>query len=119
MSSSRETILAERLRRQGLLEPVKTYEEYLTLFALIGPVSPPFFSYPGSPPSITHRATFYDMELAGRFRERRELVKGRFLNKTLGYVLEDDLELYANAFRRPPSSCSTRPTRWFARTRRN
>jgi len=101
MAISRDTILSERLRRQGLLEPVKTYEEYLALFALIGPVSPPYFAYPGSPPNITHRADFDDMELAGRFRERRELVKGRFLNKTLGYVLEGDLELYANAFRRP------------------
>ncbi|MHB0935361.1 MAG: DNA glycosylase AlkZ-like family protein [Armatimonadota bacterium] len=101
MAITRETILAERLRRQRLLQPVKTYEEYLALFALIGPVSPTFFSCPGNPPSITHRADFDDMELAGRFRERRELVKGRFLNKTIGYVLEGDLALYANAFRRP------------------
>jgi len=101
MDITRDSILAERLRRQGLLQPVTTYEEYTALFALIGPVSPVYFSCPGSPPSITHRAAFDDMELAGRFRERRELVKGRFLNKTLGYVLEGDLELYANAFRRP------------------
>jgi hypothetical protein len=84
-----------------LSEPVQTDEDYLALFALLQPVSPPYFSYPGSPPSMTHRAVFDDMELAGRFRERRELVKGRFLNKTIGYVLEGDLELYANAFRRP------------------
>jgi len=101
MAISRDTILAERLRRQGLLAPVQTYQEYLALFALIGPVSPTYFSCPGNPPSMTHRADFDDMELAGRFRERRELVKGRFLNKTIGYVLEGDLELYANAFRRP------------------
>ena len=101
MDITRDTILAERLRRQGLLRPVRTHEEYTALFALIGPVSPTFFSCPGNPPSITHRADFDDMALAGRFRERRELVKGRFLNKTIGYVLEGDLALYANAFRRP------------------
>ncbi|MHB9108689.1 MAG: DNA glycosylase AlkZ-like family protein [Armatimonadota bacterium] len=101
MAISKETIQDERLRRQGLLQPVRTHEAYTSLFALIGPVSPTFFSCPGSPPSITHRADFDDMELAGRFRERRELVKGRFLNKTIGYVLEADLALYANAFRRP------------------
>ena len=99
--TTRAAILAERLRRQRLLNPVQTHEEYLALFALLQPVSPPFFSYPGSPPNMTHRATFDDMELAGRFRERRELVKGRFLNKTIGYVRDTDLELYANAFCRP------------------
>ncbi|MHB9130226.1 MAG: DNA glycosylase AlkZ-like family protein [Armatimonadota bacterium] len=98
---NRDTILAERLRRQRLLKLVETRDDYLTLFALLQPVSPPYFSYPGSPPSMTHRTTFADMDLAGQFRERRELVKGRFLNKTIGYVLEGDLELYTNAFRRP------------------
>lgn len=104
MTITRNTILAERLRRQGLAQPASTYEEYHALFARLQPVSPPFFSYPGSPPSLTHRTTFDDMELAGRWRARRELVKGRFLNKTIGYVLEGDLGLYANAFRRPLAS---------------
>jgi len=98
---SRETILAERLRRQHLLDLIQSRDDYLALFASLQPVSPPYFSCPGSPPSMTHRTTFDNMELAGHFRERRELVKGRFLNKTIGYVLEGDLELYANAFRRP------------------
>ena len=101
MSANKATVLATRLRRQHLLEPVQTPEDYLELFAQLQPVSPPYFSYPGSPPSMTHRTDFDEMEVAGRFRERRELVKGRFLNKTIGYVLDGDLECYANAFRRP------------------
>ncbi|HUT75519.1 MAG TPA: crosslink repair DNA glycosylase YcaQ family protein [Armatimonadota bacterium] len=106
MSLSKEVIFAERLRRQRLLKPVKTRADYLALFSLLQPVSPPYFSYPGSPPSMTHRAVS-DMELAERFRERRGLVKGRFLNKTIGYVLADDLELYANAFCRPLGKMTT------------
>lgn len=99
MAINKATVLAERLRRQRLLEPVKTHEEYLALFSLLQPVSPPYFSYPGSPPSMTHRVAF--AEPASHYRERRELVKGRFLQKTIGYVLEGSLEQYANAFLRP------------------
>ena len=101
---SKETFFTERLRRQHLLEPVQTPEQYLALFSLLQPVAPPHFSYPGSPPSMTHRTAFDDMALAGSYRERRELIKGRFLQKTIGYVLERDLALYANAFRRPLES---------------
>ncbi|HEY3417889.1 MAG TPA: crosslink repair DNA glycosylase YcaQ family protein [Armatimonadota bacterium] len=101
MAISKAAVFNERLRRQGLLPPAKGREDYLALFARLQPVSPPYFSCPGSPPSLRHRTTFDDMELAGRFRERRELVKGRFLNKTIGYVLDSDLALYANAFQRP------------------
>jgi len=103
---SKDMICAERLRRQRLLEPVRTREEYLALFSQLQPISPLYFSYPGSPPSLVHRTVGDDQELAGYFRERRELVKGRFLDKTIGYVLEADLELYANAFRRPLATMS-------------
>ena len=106
MTMDLQTILAERLRRQRLLEPVETNADYLALFALLQPVSPPYFSYPGSPPHLTHRTALDDMALAGALRERRELVKGRFLNKTIGYVLEGELERYGNAFQRPLTGMS-------------
>jgi hypothetical protein len=101
MALSREAVLAERLRRQGLLKPVETPEEYAALFKALQPVSPPYFSYPGSPPSLVHRAAFDDQALAADWRQERKIVKGRFLGGTIGYVFSEDLGLYANAFQRP------------------
>lgn len=101
MTIDRETVLAERLRRQGLAEPVGTSEEYAALFRLLQPVSPAYFSYPGSPPTLVHRTSFDDQRLTADWRHERKIVKGRFLGGTIGYVFSEDLGLYANAFQRP------------------
>ena len=101
MALSREAVFAERLRRQGLLKPVETPEEYAALFKQLQPVSPVYFSMPGSPPSLVHRAVFDDQAITADWREKREIVKGRFLGGTIGYVFSEDLSLYANAFQRP------------------
>lgn len=101
MPLCKSAILAERLRRQGLLTPAATDDDYRALFARLQPVSPVYFTCPGSPPSLTHRAAVNDHVLTSRWRERRELVKGRFLNGTIGYIFDGDFALYANAFRKP------------------
>ena len=101
MSNAKEAIFAERLRRQRLVDPVKTREEYASLFRLLQPVSPIFFSYPGSPPALVHRAAFDDQALTADWRRTRKIVKCRFLSGTIGYVFREDLALYANAFQRP------------------
>ncbi len=101
MKLSRGVIFAERLRRQRLLEPVNAAEKYAALFRLLQPVSPVYFTRPGDPPSLVHRATFDDQGVTSGWRETREIVKGRFLRGTIGYVFSEELELYANAFRRP------------------
>lgn len=98
---TKQTVLAERMERQGLVRPVTTPEEYTPLFRRLQPVSPVYFSYPGSPPGLVHRTTFDDHEVTAAWRETREIVKGRFLRGTIGYVFADDLALYANAFQRP------------------
>lgn len=96
-------ILAERLRRQRFTEPLEDPGEYIELFRLLQPVSPMAASYPGDPPRLVHRTAFDNGAVADRMREQREMVKGRFLGGTVGYVLATDLELYAIAFRRPLS----------------
>ena len=97
----KEMIINERLRRQRLLEPVNTHEDYAALFELLQPVSPIANSCPGDPPSFVHRVTLNDYEINSDWRQTREIVKGRFLRGTIGYVFSKDLELYANAFQRP------------------
>ena len=94
------TVLAWRLARQGLTEPLGSEEEYVELVRLLQPVAPVAMSMPGSPPRLLHRTTFDDGELADAMRERRQLVKGRFWGGNIGYVLTADLDLYGTAFRK-------------------
>lgn len=96
-----DSILAERLRRQGLVAPAKSPADYLALFRLLQPVSTVYFSRPGSPPHLMSRATIDQEREANRLRAGRAVVKGRFLGGTIGYVLAEDLGVYANAFARP------------------
>jgi DNA glycosylase AlkZ-like len=95
------SILAERLRRQRLTEPVEDVGGYLDAFRALQPVSPVFFSYPGEPPRLSARTRFDDAPVAGDLRAERAIVKGRFLGGTIGYVLADDLPVYANTFLKP------------------
>ena len=101
MTRSEEAILAERLRRQRLLEPAQTADDYAALFGLLQPVTPAADTRPGDPPVLVHRAAFDDRAVTSGWRETRKIVKGRFLRGTIGYVFSEELELYANAFRRP------------------
>ncbi len=99
--TSLQAILAERLRRQRLIAPIRNRSQYRTLFELLQPVAPVYFSYPGTPPRLVHRTVFDDDAEADRLRAERTIVKGRFLGGIVGYVLAADLGMYARAFRRP------------------
>ncbi|MDQ5853530.1 MAG: hypothetical protein M3380_15945, partial [Chloroflexota bacterium] len=100
---SLETVLAERLRRQRLIDPLTSPDGYMQIFELLQPVSPIASSRPGDPPRLVHRTVFDDGLLVDKLRAQRILVKGRFLGGSIGYVLATDLALYAKAFRRPLS----------------
>ena len=101
MSITFRTILAERLRRQRLAIPLKTAKDYVSLFRLLQPVSTLFYTRPGDPPTLQPRTLFNDAREAERLRAQRTIVKGRFLGGGIGYVLAEDLWMYANAFQRP------------------
>ena len=92
------TILAKRLRRQRLTDPLPSADSYLDLFRLLQPVSPVAFTRPGDPPRLMPRTRFDDGAEADRLRAQRRLVKGRFLGGNIGYVLAEDLALYARHF---------------------
>ena len=101
MRISSKSILGERLERQCLTEPLKTPSQYLALFRLLQPVSTIFFTRPGDPPSLRPRSRFNDAREADKLRSTRTIIKGRFLGNGIGYVLAEDLWMYANTFRRP------------------
>ena len=97
----KESILAHRLRRHGLVSPASDEGEYLQLVRRLQPVTPVARDMPGSPPRLMHRCLGDDRALADRLRSRQNLLKGRFSGGRIGYVLASDFELYATAFRRP------------------
>ena len=97
----KESILAHRLRRHGLLSPVRGEGEYIELVRRLQPVTPVARDMPGAPPRLMHRCRGDDRALADGLRARQELLKGRFSGGRIGYVLAADFELYATAFRRP------------------
>lgn len=103
------SILHERLLRQGLTDPISKPDEemYLALFRRLQPVSTVYFTMPGSPPSLVHRTAFDDRLLASGLREHHSLIKGRFLGGRVGYVLPEDLKLYATVFRKMPKKLYT------------
>lgn len=103
---TKSTILANRLARQGLTHPVTSHEEYLDLIRRLQPITPIANTRPGEPPTLVHRCTFDDHAAANRMRSRQQLVKGRFAGGTVGYVLKEAFDLYANAFCRPMDKIS-------------
>ena len=110
-----EAVLAERMRRQRLTVPFESVDGYVELFRLLQPVSPIANTRPGDPPRLAPRARFDDGIEADRLRARRHIVKGRFLGGSIGYVLAEDLALYANVFRQPiPWPDETQSTVWEA-----
>lgn len=101
-----DQVIRLRMHRQGLLYPLTeaTNEEaYLSMFKSLQPVAPVFFGRPGEPPSLVHRTAFNDSNMAFYLREKHMLVKARFQDGRVAYVVEDDLKLYATAFRKIPS----------------
>ncbi|WP_410769688.1 DNA glycosylase AlkZ-like family protein [Fontibacillus sp. BL9] len=95
--------VAERLKRQGLTFPLidRTDEvAYIELFRRLQPMSPVHFTRPGDPPRLIHRTIYPDFGVSSAIREQGKLVKGRFQGGRIAYVLEEDLKLYATAFRK-------------------
>jgi hypothetical protein len=94
-------ILAERMRRQRIGNPLAADDDAEELIGAIQPISTGPFARPGSPPCLAPRTEFDDMRATDRLRRDRTLVKGRFQGGGIGYVLARDLGIYANAFRKP------------------
>ena len=94
----RDTVLAWRLERQGLVRPLDDEAAYVKLVELLQPIAPVHFTMPGTAPRLVHRAAFDDQAFNDGLRARGELVKGRFWGGNIGYVLAGALETYGTAF---------------------
>ena len=63
----------------------------------------------GEPPVLSFRAAFDDMEFNRQRQLQRKLVKGRFAGGNLGWVMAEDMELFACLYRKPQSPPTPHP----------
>lgn len=93
-------LLALRMQRQHLV--VLTDEAaYDALYRDLQPGLNAYWHGFGQPPELTFRADFDDIEYNRQRQARRDLVKGRFAGGNLGWIVPEDLPLFAALYRKP------------------
>ena len=95
-----EKIRALRMERQHLLTPANE-TEYDALYRDLQPGQNVYWNGFGQPPTLSFRADFDDLAYNKSRQFRRELIKGRFAGGNLGWILPEDLELFAALYRKP------------------
>lgn len=88
------------LARQHLTKKANE-QEYIPLYRDMQPGVNVYWNGFGDPPSLTYRADFDDIEYNRRRQLERKLIKGRFVGSTLGWIMPEDLELFACVFKKP------------------
>jgi len=95
-----QNMIALRMERQCLLRKVKGME-YDALYRDLQPGQNVYWNGFGDPPSLSCRADFNDIEYNRERQNDRSLVKGRFAGGNLGWIMEEDLELFGNLYCKP------------------
>lgn len=95
-----QKIVALRMERQHL-SCRATKAEYDDMYRDMQPGLNVYYNGFGTPPSLTYRADFNDMEYNQERQKNRTLLKGRFIGGNLGWIVPDDLELFVAAFAKP------------------
>ncbi|WP_019850475.1 hypothetical protein [Desulfitobacterium sp. PCE1] len=102
-----QTIRALRMERQ-FLSYKASEEEYISLYRDAQPGQSIYWNGFGDPPSLTFRADFDDIEFNRKRQSTRKLIKGRFAGGNLGWIMVEDLELFAALYRKPLDKPSER-----------
>jgi len=102
-------IIALRMERQHLTRKADE-AEYLALYRDLQPGVNVFWHGFGDPPTLSHRAVFNDMEYNRKRQRNRSLIKGRFTGGNLGWIVPEDIELFAGAFAKPLTALTLRHT---------
>ena len=98
--STTKKYIALRMERQHLLTPANE-TEYDALYRDLQPGQNVYWNGFGQPPTLSFRADFDDLAYNKSRQFRRELIKGRFAGGNLGWILPEDLELFAALYRKP------------------
>lgn len=99
-------IISLRMERQFLLDKKADEEEYISLYRDTQPGQNMYWHGFGQPPVLSFRADFDDIEYNRQRQLKRQLIKGRFVGGNLGWIMAEDLELFASLYRKP----LTKPT---------
>lgn len=93
-------IVALRMERQHLTAKADV-EAYRALYRDLQPGQNVYWNGFGQPPTLSFRADFDDLEFNRARQAERELVKGRFAGGNLGWIVPEDIELFAALYRKP------------------
>lgn len=100
-----QKIISLRMERQCLYRPANEVE-YIKLYRDLQPGQNVYWNGFGQPPTLAFRANFDDIEFNRNRQKNRQLIKGRFAGGNLGWIIPDDIEIFAALYRKP----LTRPT---------
>ncbi len=98
-----DNITALRMERQ-FLSCKANEEEYIKLYRDMQPGQNVYWNGFGDPPTITFRADFDDLEFNRQRQKERKLIKGRFQGGNIGWIMPEDLELFAALALKPLDS---------------
>jgi len=93
-------VITLRMERQHLIHKANE-TEYIDLYRDSQPGQNVYWNGFGDPPSLTYRADFNDIEFNRERQRTHKLIKGRFAGGNLGWIMPEDLELFAAAFVKP------------------
>ena len=93
-------IVALRMERQHLTGKA-TETEYDALYQDMQPGQNVYWNGFGQPPSISYRAIFDDIGYNQMRQQERQLVKGRFQNGNIGWIMREEIELFAGLYMKP------------------
>jgi len=94
------TVIALRMQRQHLTAKA-TAAEYDALYRDLQPGQNVYWNGFGQPPELTFRAGFDDSAYNRLRQNDRRLIKGRFAGGNLGWILAEDIDLFAALYRKP------------------
>ena len=87
-------IISLRMERQCFINKADE-REYTELYRDIQPGQNVYWNGFGEPPTLSFRAGFDDIEFNRKRQLERELIKGRFSGGNLGWIVPEDMELFA------------------------
>jgi len=102
---NKNKITALRMERQHLTQKA-TADQYDDLYRDTQPGQNVYWNGFGEPPTLSYRGAFDDKEYNRLRQQERQLIKGRFQSGNLGWIMPDDIELFAGLYMKP----LTKPT---------
>ena len=98
-------IISLRMKRQCFINKADE-DEYIKLYRDTQPGQNVYWNGFGQPPTLAFRADFNDIEFNRDRQLDRKLIKGRFSGGNLGWIVPEDMELFACLYQKP----LTKPT---------